>query len=385
MNTEHTNQPRQAANAAFEQWWQRHGLEDPMDDEDRYYITASSWARRGYLAAMLAPQAEPVAWVRFCSDGCYEGPLMNSNPAMDGARRTSGAWTPLFAAQPVARDVLMALAEEVRETCWQVGSGDATIRELDLAAIVDRYAAQLPAQQQAEPVAVKADGLDTPDVDVSVHDGNVVHYDHGPNLAEALARLASRIAKVRNLPAPTIAAQQPAMAVPDATYERKRFAKWFCMQDALKEDGASMDGYWAGWLARSEQPPAMAVPDDAAILTHFHTAKDQDAHLYSDPGEVVHQLTQAELLQAARAMLATTPQAANPIKSLIAIHNELLGEYPYCYFELAYTRRTDWMAWLCTKPREDDPERKVLACGQGLTAEEACAEAVSAAQKGGAA
>lgn len=52
MNAEHTNQPRQAANAAFEQWWQRHGLEDSMDDEDRYYITASSWARRGYLAAM---------------------------------------------------------------------------------------------------------------------------------------------------------------------------------------------------------------------------------------------------------------------------------------------------------------------------------------------
>lgn len=58
MNTEHTNQSRQAANAAFEQWWQRHGLEDPMDDEDRYYITASSWARRGYLAAMQAQQAE---------------------------------------------------------------------------------------------------------------------------------------------------------------------------------------------------------------------------------------------------------------------------------------------------------------------------------------
>lgn len=64
MNTEHTKQSRQAANAAFEQWWQRHGLEDPMDDEDRYYITASSWARRGYLAAMQAQQAEPVAYLK---------------------------------------------------------------------------------------------------------------------------------------------------------------------------------------------------------------------------------------------------------------------------------------------------------------------------------
>ncbi len=54
-------------------------------------------------------------------------------------------------AAPVARDVLMTLAEEVRETCWQVGSGDATIRELDLAAIVDRYAAQPPAVAGAVP------------------------------------------------------------------------------------------------------------------------------------------------------------------------------------------------------------------------------------------
>lgn len=47
-------------------------------------------------------QAEPVAWVRFCSDGCYEGPIMNSDSRMDNVRRTSGAWTPLYAAQPPA-------------------------------------------------------------------------------------------------------------------------------------------------------------------------------------------------------------------------------------------------------------------------------------------
>lgn len=120
------------------------------------------------------------------------------------------------------------------------------------------------------------------------------------------------------------------------------------------------------------QPPAVAVPEV------WRDAIERAAEDLEDNNclESAHQL---------RAMLAAAPQGADPIKRLIAMHNELLGEYPYCYFELAYTRRTDWMAWLCTKPREDDPERKVLACGQGLTAEEACAEAISAAQKGGAA
>ena len=41
--------------------------------------------------------AKPVAWIRFCSDGGYEGPLADCDKRMDGTRKTSGAWTPLFA------------------------------------------------------------------------------------------------------------------------------------------------------------------------------------------------------------------------------------------------------------------------------------------------
>lgn len=44
----------------------------------------------------------------------------------------------------------------------------------------------------------------------------------------------------------------------------------------------------------------------------------------------------------------------------------------YAYFELAYTRQTMWMAFLCNKPKTDDPDRIVLAKGQGKTPEEAC-------------
>lgn len=44
-------------------------------------------------------EPEPVAWVRFRSDGCYEGPLMDVQ--MEDSRKKSGAWTPLYTAQPV--------------------------------------------------------------------------------------------------------------------------------------------------------------------------------------------------------------------------------------------------------------------------------------------
>lgn len=39
--------------------------------------------------------SKPVAWIRFCSDGCYEGPIMDHS--MEEVRKKSGAWTPLYA------------------------------------------------------------------------------------------------------------------------------------------------------------------------------------------------------------------------------------------------------------------------------------------------
>lgn len=46
--------------------------------------------------APLAIDGTPIAWVRFCSDGRYEGPIMDCDKRMDGSRRSSGVWTPLF-------------------------------------------------------------------------------------------------------------------------------------------------------------------------------------------------------------------------------------------------------------------------------------------------
>ena len=48
-----------------------------------------------WLRAALAQQAEePMFWVRFRSDGGYEGPIHND--ALERVRKESGAWVPLY-------------------------------------------------------------------------------------------------------------------------------------------------------------------------------------------------------------------------------------------------------------------------------------------------
>lgn len=66
-----------------------------------------------------------------------------------------------------------------------------------------------------------------------------------------------------------------------------------------------------------------------------------------------------------------------PLRELIETHGEFLEANPYCYFELAYTRRTEWMAWICSKPSADDPNRKVIAQGQGSTPDDAAEAALA--------
>lgn len=67
---------------------------------------------------------------------------------------------------------------------------------------------------------------------------------------------------------------------------------------------------------------------------------------------------------------------ADALNEVMKIHQEMLQENHYCYFELAYTRTTGWMVWVCSNAREIDPNRKVLLCGQGSTPEEASLDAL---------
>jgi hypothetical protein len=60
--------------------------------------------------------------------------------------------------------------------------------------------------------------------DVEVALPEMTHYDHGPNLAEALARLAGRVARFHKLDAPTLATQPAPVAV--VLPERKEIDKY---------------------------------------------------------------------------------------------------------------------------------------------------------------
>jgi len=77
---------------------------------------------------------------------------------------------------------------------------------------------------------------------------------------------------------------------------------------------------------------------------------------------------------------------ADPIRALIAEHAAVLDQNESAYFELCYHRATGWMAWITDKPLcmppVVNPDRKVLAQGQGDTADEACRDA--ARKQGGA-
>lgn len=68
-------------------------------------------------------------------------------------------------------------------------------------------------------------------------------------------------------------------------------------------------------------------------------------------------------------------------EKVMAIHAEMLESNHYCYFELAYTRHTHWMVFICSNSREYDPQRKILLQGQGFTPEEACADALDKYKK----
>ncbi|MBR8656739.1 hypothetical protein KDH83_25830, partial [Achromobacter sp. Marseille-Q0513] len=83
------------------------------------------------------------------------------------------------------------------------------------------------------------------------------------------------------------------------------------------------------------------------------------------------------LQRIAPADFLAAPAAGDATRDLIAKHAELMEASDHTYFELARTRQTGWMAWLCSHPVETHPDRKVLARGQGETPDEACREALA--------
>lgn len=99
-------QPESAAaaeRAAFTEWCARF----PEISSVERLRDAWHAARASSPNAAGAEGAKPIAWVRFRSDGGFEGPIMDTDKRMCDVRRKSGAWTPLFlspaqAAEPMA-------------------------------------------------------------------------------------------------------------------------------------------------------------------------------------------------------------------------------------------------------------------------------------------
>lgn len=89
--------------------------------------------------------------------------------------------------------------------------------------------------------------------------------------------------------------------------------------------------------------------------------------------------------QAAEEKAQAQTQALSNVEALLDRHQALLQDNEHCYFELAYTRRTGWMAFICNKPAggtigtpEFGAGRKIITQGQGDTPNDACASALIA-------
>jgi hypothetical protein len=126
--------------------------------------------------------------------------------------------------------------------------------------------------------------------------------------------------------------------------------------------------------------PAPQTDEIPAILFDGYAVYNEvmanDPHTPRPTADNIADVLDAVVRLLRRAAPPRSPEVRDPIRDLIAEHAELLEANAYTYFELAYTRRTEWMAWLCSNHREADPDRKVLANGQGNTPEEACANAL---------
>ncbi|QMV33308.1 hypothetical protein KMC51_gp49 [Ralstonia phage Gervaise] len=92
----------------------------------------------------------PVAWVRYCSDGTFDGPIMDTDIRMAGARRASGAWTPLYAhpsAEPCRADNVIRkprldtaemLEMRITEAMTRLDEAKAEVKELRHALAIAR-------------------------------------------------------------------------------------------------------------------------------------------------------------------------------------------------------------------------------------------------------
>lgn len=133
-------------------------------------------------------------------------------------------------------------------------------------------------------------------------------------------------------------------------------------------------------------PEALIDLIDAYAETRHRCGGIYNARTEAARKAVIEALSGVQALSAAPAEADSVLEDADPIRALIAEHAAVLDQNESAYFELCYHRATGWMAWITDKPLcmppVVNPDRKVLAQGQGDTADEACRDA--ARKQGGA-
>lgn len=125
-------------------------------------------------------------------------------------------------------------------------------------------------------------------------------------------------------------------------------------------------GGWTGW-----QDQRFAEDTVLECLRAAKQAREQAA-IDAPPGS-----------SPAREVAGENPlPSTGPFFDLVREFNRIVEHSnPYAYFELARTRSTEWMAFICDKAPNGvtgrpEPDRVILAQGQGHTPDEACAEAL---------
>ena len=85
---------------------------------------------------------------------------------------------------------------------------------------------------------------------------------------------------------------------------------------------------------------------------------------------------EAALLQRDTLKAELSARETHPVIEFLELGEDLENKYPFLYVEIARTRATGWMAWLCTHNKETHPDREVIVSAQGSTAKEACKKAL---------
>lgn len=206
--------------------------------------------------AQIEEPAQPVCWIRFCSDGSTEGPIMHSQ--ICEARKTSGAWTPLYAgAAPAAVSP----------------RGEYPHEQMDAMAL-DRYkVVPSNASMLWSHAVVAGDGAQQLYVGREVECQNMARKFAGAFLDGAFA--------FHSMAAAPTAQAAPALEAPAAPVsEREAFEAWFSAahHDRLDRNmpdksynSPGAECAWGAWQARAAlaaAPQAPRLGEDALHLLH---------------------------------------------------------------------------------------------------------------------